>query len=107
MENVSHTLAGLALARCGLGRTTPLATTALVAGANLPDVDLLWKRGARALRPDRRCRTSRRGRREGAAAPPRRSGRDRRRTAEGRTTRGGGGGGGGAGERRPAPPPAR
>lgn len=42
MENVSHTLAGLALARCGLGRTTPLATTALVAGANLPDVDLLW-----------------------------------------------------------------
>ncbi len=42
MENVSHTLAGLALARSGLGRRTPLATTALVAGANLPDIDLLW-----------------------------------------------------------------
>ncbi len=42
MENVGHTLAGLALARAGLGRTTPLATTALVVGANLPDVDLAW-----------------------------------------------------------------
>jgi len=42
MENVSHTLAGLALARAGLGRTSRLATTALVVGANLPDVDLAW-----------------------------------------------------------------
>lgn len=42
MENVSHTLAGLALARTGLGRTTRLATTALVVGANIPDVDLAW-----------------------------------------------------------------
>jgi len=42
MENVCHTLAGLALARAGLGKTTPLATTALVIGANLPDVDLAW-----------------------------------------------------------------
>lgn len=42
MENVSHTLAGLVLARSGLGRTTRLATTALVVGANLPDVDLAW-----------------------------------------------------------------
>lgn len=42
MENVTHTLAGLALARAGLGRTSRLATTALVIGANLPDVDLAW-----------------------------------------------------------------
>src|SRR6266850_7786453 len=42
MENVCHTLTGLALARAGLGKTTPLATTALVIGANLPDVDLAW-----------------------------------------------------------------
>lgn len=42
MENVSHTLAGLALARAGLGRTSRLATSALVIGANLPDVDLAW-----------------------------------------------------------------
>jgi len=42
MENVCHTLAGLALARTGAGSTTPLATTALVVGANLPDIDLAW-----------------------------------------------------------------
>src|SRR5213594_2570957 len=42
MENVSHTLAGLVLARGGLDRSTPLATTALIAGANLPDIDLAW-----------------------------------------------------------------
>jgi len=45
MENVAHTLTGLALARAGLGRTTPLATSALVLGANLPDIDLLWSLG--------------------------------------------------------------
>jgi inner membrane protein len=48
VDNLTHTLAGLALARAGLGRTTPLATTALVAGANLPDVDLLWSGGTLA-----------------------------------------------------------
>jgi inner membrane protein len=42
MENVCHTLAGFALARAGLRKTTPLATTALVVGANLPDLDLAW-----------------------------------------------------------------
>lgn len=42
MENVSHTLAGLVLARAGLGRTSRLAAAALVVGANLPDVDLAW-----------------------------------------------------------------
>jgi inner membrane protein len=42
MENVCHTLAGFALARTGAGRSTPLAATALVVGANLPDIDLAW-----------------------------------------------------------------
>ncbi|OLC55297.1 MAG: hypothetical protein AUH92_02445 [Acidobacteria bacterium 13_1_40CM_4_69_4] len=49
MENVSHTLAGLVLARSGLDRTTPLATTALLVGANLPDVDLAWSSFRSAL----------------------------------------------------------
>ncbi len=49
MENVGHTLAGLTLARGGLGKTTPLATTALVVGANLPDVDLAWSSFRSAL----------------------------------------------------------
>ena len=39
MENIAHTLAGFALARSGLGRTTRFATTALVVGSNLPDID--------------------------------------------------------------------
>jgi inner membrane protein len=42
LENVAHTLTALALARSGLNRSTPLATTALLAGANLPDIDLAW-----------------------------------------------------------------
>jgi inner membrane protein len=39
VDPLCHTLVGLALARAGLARRTPLATTALVGGANLPDVD--------------------------------------------------------------------
>src|SRR5213594_2290777 len=49
MENVSHTLAGFVLARGGLEKTTPLAATALVIGANLPDVDLAWSSFRSAL----------------------------------------------------------
>lgn len=41
MDNLCHTLAGVALARAGLGRRTALGTAALVIGANLPDVDVL------------------------------------------------------------------
>jgi inner membrane protein len=40
VDNVTHTLCGLALARTGAGRA-PLATAALVIGANLPDADVL------------------------------------------------------------------
>jgi inner membrane protein len=43
MENFSHTLLGLSLAKTGLERTTPLATTALIVSSNLPDIDnLTW-----------------------------------------------------------------
>src|SRR2546425_9581974 len=49
MENVSHTLAGFALARAAPGKTIPLVTTALVGGANLPDIDLAWSSFRSAL----------------------------------------------------------
>jgi inner membrane protein len=39
MDNLTHTLLGLSLAKAGLERTTPLATTALVISSNLPDID--------------------------------------------------------------------
>ncbi|HKP88077.1 MAG TPA: metal-dependent hydrolase [Blastocatellia bacterium] len=39
MENFAHTLLGLSLAKAGLERATPLATTALVISSNLPDID--------------------------------------------------------------------
>ena len=41
MDPVCHTLVGATLARTGLERRTPLATAALVIGANIPDVDVL------------------------------------------------------------------
>ncbi len=46
MDNVTHTLFGLVLAKTGLERSTPKATLALVIGANLPDIDLVsWLGG--------------------------------------------------------------
>ena len=39
MDNVTHTLVGLALAESGLKRRTRYATAVLLLGANLPDVD--------------------------------------------------------------------
>ena len=41
MDNIAHTLAGIALAEAGLRRRTGLATATLAIGANLPDVDAL------------------------------------------------------------------
>jgi inner membrane protein len=41
VDNLTHSLAGLALARAGLGRLSPGATVALVVGSNLPDIDVL------------------------------------------------------------------
>ena len=49
MENFSHTLLGLSLAKAGLERATPLATTALIISSNLPDIDnLTWVLGGTA-----------------------------------------------------------
>ncbi len=49
MDPLTHTLVGASLASTRLGRTTRLATPALVIGANLPDVDVLsYLRGADA-----------------------------------------------------------
>ena len=46
MDNVTHTLFGLILAKTGLERCTPKATLALVIGANLPDIDVVsWLGG--------------------------------------------------------------
>lgn len=45
MENLAHTLLGLSLAKAGLERATPLATTALVVASNLPDIDVLMRVG--------------------------------------------------------------
>ena len=41
MDNLAHTLAGLALAEAGLKRRSALATATLVIAANLPDVDAI------------------------------------------------------------------
>ncbi len=41
MDNVTHSLTGLALARCGLGRLTPGGTLLLLISANLPDIDMV------------------------------------------------------------------
>jgi len=41
MDNATHTLLGLSLAKAGLERVTPLATTTLLISSNLPDIDVL------------------------------------------------------------------
>ena len=41
MDPIAHTFTGAALAAAGLRRATPLATAALVIGANAPDIDVL------------------------------------------------------------------
>jgi inner membrane protein len=41
LDPITHTFTGAALAATGLRRATPLATAALVMGANAPDVDVL------------------------------------------------------------------
>ena len=41
MDPIAHTFTGAALAATGLRRATPLATAALVIGANAPDIDIL------------------------------------------------------------------
>ena len=41
MENLAHSLVGVALSRAGLGRKTPFGTVSLVVAANLPDADIV------------------------------------------------------------------
>ena len=41
MDNATHTLVGLALARAGLGRFAPRATLVLLLSANAPDIDVV------------------------------------------------------------------
>lgn len=40
MDNLTHTLVGLAAAKAGLERTSPYATAVCVVAANLPDIDI-------------------------------------------------------------------
>jgi inner membrane protein len=48
VDNVTHTLTAVALSEAGLNRKTRFATLALVVGANLPDIDLVWAYGGTA-----------------------------------------------------------
>jgi inner membrane protein len=41
MDNLSHSLTGLALSRAGLNRITPRATLLLLLSANIPDIDIV------------------------------------------------------------------
>src|SRR6266699_7080682 len=43
MDNLTHTLTGVALSQAGLNRKTRFATLALVIGSNLPDVDIVTR----------------------------------------------------------------
>lgn len=41
MDNLTHSLFGWTIARAGLGRRVPHATAALIAGSNIPDIDIV------------------------------------------------------------------
>jgi inner membrane protein len=43
MDNLTHTLTGIALSRAGLNRKTRFATLALILGSNAPDVDIVTR----------------------------------------------------------------
>lgn len=45
MDNLTHTLTGLAISQAGFSRKTRYATLAIVIGANLPDIDLVSRLG--------------------------------------------------------------
>ena len=49
MDNLTHSLVGLAAAKAGLGRQTPYATFVCVAAANLPDIDIVARAGGPAF----------------------------------------------------------
>ena len=41
MDNLTHSLIGVALSRAGLNRVTPHATAILLLAVNLPDLDII------------------------------------------------------------------
>ncbi len=41
MDNLTHSLVGLAIAKAGLERASPAATTVCIIAANAPDADIL------------------------------------------------------------------
>jgi len=45
MDNICHSLAGAAIAECGFAQRSRFATAALVIGANIPDLDVLYLLG--------------------------------------------------------------
>src|SRR4051794_7323578 len=47
MDNLTHSLVGLAAAKAGLERWSPMATTVCVLAANAPDADILTTFGGR------------------------------------------------------------
>ena len=49
MDNLTHSLVGLAAAKAGLGRVSPYATFVCVAAANLPDIDIVAVAGGPAF----------------------------------------------------------
>lgn len=49
MDNLTHSLVGLAAAKAGLGRRSPYATFVCVAAANLPDIDIVAVAGGPAF----------------------------------------------------------
>jgi len=49
MDNLTHTLYGLTLAKAGLNRMTPGATSMLLIGTNLPDVDVVSLLGGKIV----------------------------------------------------------
>jgi inner membrane protein len=48
MDNLTHTLAGIALSQAGLNRRSRFATLALILGSNAPDVDIVSRLGGSA-----------------------------------------------------------
>ncbi len=49
MDNLTHSLVGLAAAKAGLERRSPYATFVCVAAANLPDIDIVALAGGLAF----------------------------------------------------------
>jgi inner membrane protein len=45
MDNITHTLTGLAISQAGFNRKTRYATLAIIIGANLPDIDMVSQIG--------------------------------------------------------------